>query len=144
MKYCFNCNHLTPGEPLFCDHCGRSYDVKLCPRMHRNPRSAELCSRCGSRDLSTPQPRVPWWAPGLEVLLTVIPAAALTMLSMGLAFLLLAAVLQNPQILSALVLLAIPLGALWWMWSEIPSSIRTWIWKLLKRRRDGSEGRGRQ
>ena len=143
MKYCANCNHLTPGEPLFCDRCGRSYDVKLCPRMHRNPRSAEVCSRCGSRDLSTPQPRVPWWAPVLEVLLTVIPGGALTIFTITLGLLLLAAVLQQPQVLSALILLSIPLGVLWWMWSAIPQSIRTWIWKLLKRRRDGAEGRGR-
>jgi uncharacterized membrane protein YfbV (UPF0208 family) len=79
----------------------------------------------------------------LEVLLTVIPGGALTIFTITLGLLLLAAVLQQPQVLSALILLSIPLGVLWWMWSAIPQSIRTWIWKLLKRRRDGAEGRGR-
>src|SRR5438445_562240 len=59
MKYCYACGHRTRGEPLFCNFCGRSYDVKLCPKLHVNPRSAEACSQCGSRDLSIPQPRIP-------------------------------------------------------------------------------------
>src|SRR6267378_3273322 len=58
MKYCYACGHTTGGEPLFCNSCGRSYDVKLCPRLHVNPRLAEACSQCGTRDLSTPQPKV--------------------------------------------------------------------------------------
>ena len=58
-EYCYACGHATGGEPLFCNSCGRSYDVKLCPRLHVNPRLAETCSQCGSRDLSIPQPRVP-------------------------------------------------------------------------------------
>ena len=59
MNYCYNCGHITPGEPLYCNYCGRSYDLKLCPRHHPNPRSADVCSKCGSRELSTPQPKVP-------------------------------------------------------------------------------------
>ena len=58
MKYCYACGHETGGEPLFCNSCGRSYDVKLCPKLHSNPRTAEACSQCGSRELSVPQPRV--------------------------------------------------------------------------------------
>src|SRR5882724_4370705 len=62
MKYCYECGRMTPGEPFFCNFCGRSYDVKLCPRHHPNPRIAEVCSQCGSHDLSTPQPKVSvWW-----------------------------------------------------------------------------------
>src|SRR5437868_1194635 len=58
MKYCFECGRMTSGEPLFCNFCGRSYDVKLCPSRHENPRNAEVCSQCGNRDLSTPQPKI--------------------------------------------------------------------------------------
>jgi hypothetical protein len=58
MKYCYECGHVTAGEPLFCQFCGHTYDVKLCPRMHANPRFAEVCSQCGSRDFSIPQPKV--------------------------------------------------------------------------------------
>jgi hypothetical protein len=53
------CGHTTGGEPRFCNFCGRSYDMKLCPKLHVNPRLAEACSQCGTRDLSTPQPKVP-------------------------------------------------------------------------------------
>ena len=51
MKYCYQCGRMTAGEPLFCHFCGRTYDVKLCPRRHANPRVAEVCSQCGSREL---------------------------------------------------------------------------------------------
>ena len=65
MKYCYECGRVTAGEPLFCQFCGRTYNVKLCPRLHVNPRFAEVCSQCGSRDLSTPQPKVSvWWRIG--------------------------------------------------------------------------------
>jgi hypothetical protein len=59
MKFCYACGHTTGGEPLFCNSCGRSYDVKLCPKLHVNPRIAEACSQCGSRDLSIPQAKIP-------------------------------------------------------------------------------------
>ena len=62
MKYCYECGRMTGGEPRYCQFCGRTYDVKLCPRRHENPRFAEVCSQCGSRELSTPQPKVsPVW-----------------------------------------------------------------------------------
>lgn len=56
MHFCRNCRRITPGLPRFCPSCGRSYDVKLCPRLHVNPRDAHACAACGSVDLSTPQP----------------------------------------------------------------------------------------
>ena len=59
MKYCYQCGKMTAGEPLYCGTCGRTYDVKLCPRLHVNPRGADVCSKCGSRELSTPQPKIP-------------------------------------------------------------------------------------
>lgn len=58
MRFCTNCNRLTAGQPQFCNYCGRSFDVKLCPRLHINSRAALVCSQCGARELSTPQPKV--------------------------------------------------------------------------------------
>lgn len=55
MKYCYSCRRISPGGPRFCTWCGKSYDVKLCPRLHVNPRGAVVCAQCGSRDLSAPQ-----------------------------------------------------------------------------------------
>ena len=57
MRYCSNCKKLTSGKPPYCNHCGRSYGVRLCPRGHKNPRAAEACSECGSMELSTPAPK---------------------------------------------------------------------------------------
>lgn len=54
MRYCRNCRKFTAGEARYCQFCGRTYGVKLCPRGHRNPRAANACSECGSKDLSTP------------------------------------------------------------------------------------------
>jgi RNA polymerase subunit RPABC4/transcription elongation factor Spt4 len=140
MKYCFNCNRITPGEPLFCNACGRSYNVKLCPRRHVNPRNAEACSQCGSRDLSTPQPRVPWWAPVLEFLFSLIPGVVLGFVSLVVIVLGVNALVQRPDLLLAVVLLLIPLGILWGIWSQLPQWFRTAIYKMLRRRRDPKDG----
>jgi RNA polymerase subunit RPABC4/transcription elongation factor Spt4 len=58
MRLCTNCHQITVGKPLFCNKCGSSYNLKLCSRLHVNPRAAKICSQCGSKDLSTPQPKV--------------------------------------------------------------------------------------
>jgi hypothetical protein len=136
MKFCFNCNRITPGAPLFCNFCGRSYDAKLCPRRHANPRTAEACSQCGSRELSTPQPRRPAWAPLLGYALSVVPGAFLSMASIAVLMAAIIGILQRPDMIVALALFTIPFGILWWMWSQIPAWFRTQIYKLLKRRRE--------
>ena len=70
------------GKPLFCGHCGRTYNVKLCPRLHTNPRIAEVCSQCGSRDLSTPQPERSAMGSGRSsFFLSLIPGVILAVVS---------------------------------------------------------------
>src|SRR5438552_4701604 len=83
VKFCFHCGRHTVGEPLFCNFCGRSYDVKFCPKLHANLRGTRVCSRCGSPELSTPQPRVSFWARILLFLLTVISGLVLVVISVG-------------------------------------------------------------
>jgi hypothetical protein len=144
MKYCFNCDLLTAGEPLFCNYCGRSYDVKLCPRMHPNPRSAEACSRCGSRDLSTPQPRRPLWAPFLQFILSLIPGVFLTLASVTVVLFFLTQVLLNSNVLLPLIMLGIALTILWSMWAQIPQWFRKAIYLMLERKRDGGTHGGNQ
>jgi RNA polymerase subunit RPABC4/transcription elongation factor Spt4 len=144
MKYCYNCNKITPGEPLFCNYCGRSYNVKLCPRRHVNPRAAEACSQCGSRDLSTPQPRVPLWVPLVEFAVSLVPGVFLSVISIAAVVFVINAVAQRPDLLFALLMLFVALGILWWVWSQLPQWFRTAIYKVLKRRRDsGGEKRER-
>jgi hypothetical protein len=143
MKYCFNCDRITPGEPLFCNYCGRSYDIKLCPRMHPNPRRAEACSRCGSRDLSTPQPRRPTWAPLLQFVLSAISGFFLVLASFAFVLFFLVEVVANANILPSFLFLGIALGILWYMWSQIPQWFRKAIYSLIKRMRDDRERGGR-
>lgn len=56
MRRCTACFRFQPGQPTYCAFCGRSFDVRLCARGHRNPRTALYCAECGSPDLSTPTP----------------------------------------------------------------------------------------
>ena len=142
MKYCFNCNRITPGEPLFCNSCGRSYDVKLCPRRHANPRTAEACSQCGSRDLSTPQPRRPGWAPILGFIVSIVPGFFLGIASVAVVLAATIAIVQRPDMIVALALLTIPFGILWWAWSQIPQWFRSALYKMLRRKRDGGQRGG--
>ena len=135
MTYCYNCGHMTAGEPLFCGKCGRTYDVKLCPRLHPNPRGAEVCSKCGSRELSTPQPKIPM---SLKLLAILVRLGLGLLLFYGTVRLCIA-LLQTAQVQQALVAIGMLLGCLWWMWSKLPDwfqeAIRS-FWTDKRRRRD--------
>jgi len=141
MKYCFNCDKITAGEPLFCSFCGRTYDVKLCSKMHPNPRKAQVCSKCGSREFSTPGPKVPWWAPLLQFGFRLVPGGLLVIASTSAALLVLAALANNPAALQRLIVPLLMLGVLWWAWGQIPEWFRKAIYDLLKRRREGDDRR---
>lgn len=130
---------MTPGDPLYCNFCGRSYDVKLCPRHHPNPRIAEMCSQCGSRDLSTPQPKVSVWWRILEWLTRMFVGAFLVFLSMALLFEFLKVVLQSPEGKAAVFMLAILLGVLWWLWTLLPDWFRKLVKRSFERRRQRDE-----
>ena len=137
MKYCFSCGRITAGEPRFCNSCGRSYDVKLCPRMHANPRFADVCSQCGSRELSTPQPRVsPWWHV-LGFLIRMVLGVLLVCLSLALLVSTIQEMLRSPQVLAGTVALGLLLAALWFLWALIPH----WLRKLIFRSRRPREER---
>jgi uncharacterized membrane protein YvbJ len=130
MKFCYQCGRMTAGEPLFCSSCGRSYDVKLCPRLHPNRRCAEVCSQCGSRELSTPQPRISVWWKVLEFLAKIFFGVLLVYLSLaGLV-----ALLKTPQFQSALFVFAILIGVLWWLWSLLPEFFQKLVRRSLTRK----------
>ena len=139
MKYCYECGRMTPGKPLYCNYCGRSYDLKLCPRHHLNPRIAEICSQCGSRELSTPQPKVSIWWRILEWLARMFIGAFLVFLSMVLLFEFLRAVFQSPAGQGAVTVLAILLGVLWWLWTLLPDWFRKLVKRSFERRRQSDE-----
>jgi hypothetical protein len=132
MTYCYHCGRFTAGKPPFCQFCGRSYDVRLCPRLHPNPRFAEVCSQCGSRELSTPQPKVPLLWKALAFLLRVVLGILLVVLSLQV----LIGMLRSSKVQSAMVVLGFLLLALWSMWTVLPDWLRKLIRWALTRRND--------
>lgn len=133
MRYCNQCYRVTSGEPLFCNFCGRSYDVKLCPHRHPNPRNAEICSQCGSRELSTPHPRVSFWLAPLVTLLTALPGLALAAVSIAFAFGLVRTLLTNQALMFQAVLAGLMLAFLWYLHMQLPHFLRRFISKLFNR-----------
>src|SRR5690348_4604779 len=127
MKYCYACGRYTAGDPLFCNSCGCSYDVKLCPRLHPNPRHAEVCAQCGSREFSTPQPQVAIGKRLVRHLERTVIALSLTVLFLALV----TAFLASKEGQNAFATFGILAVVLWWLWSLIPE----WLKKRIHRRR---------
>ena len=132
MKYCYECGRMTAGEARYCQFCGRTYDVKLCPRRHENPRFAEVCSQCGSRELSTPQPKVPFLPKALEFVARVLVGLLIAYVMLSFVY----GMLTTPLTGNALVALALLLCILFFLWTMLPD----WF-KRLVRRSMGKGGR---
>jgi hypothetical protein len=135
MKYCYQCGKMTAGEPLYCGTCGRTYDVKLCPRAHVNPRGAEVCSKCGSRELSTPQPKIPMSLRLLAILIRLSLGLLLFYASLSLVI----DVVRTPQVQQALVAFGMLLAVLWWLWSKLPDWLQEVIRSFWKGRRHNDD-----
>lgn len=127
MKYCYECGRMTAGAPRYCQFCGMTYDVKLCPRRHENPRFAEVCSQCGSRELSTPQPKVSSLWRVMEFLARVL--IGLLVVYVLLSFLY--GMFTTPRVADALVALALLLAALLILWGMVPSWFKSLVRKSL-------------
>ena len=138
MRYCLNCNRITAGEPLFCNFCGRSYDVKLCPSRHVNPRTAEVCSECGSRDFSTPAPKVPLWLMPALWAVKLFPGVLLLLVSILFFFGSIQMLILQPDLLFRFLLLALGLGLTWYLYMQLPVS----VWRLFHIGRWGRRKRG--
>jgi hypothetical protein len=144
MKFCYTCGHWTAGKPLFCNFCGGSYDVKLCPKLHTNPRFAEACSQCGSRNLSVPQPRIPLSWRILVLIAHGVCILLLLAFSLPIALAFLTALLRHAPIGNRLFLGILLVILLWSLWAMLPDACRWTIHRLLIRKSglvDGPEGR---
>jgi RNA polymerase subunit RPABC4/transcription elongation factor Spt4 len=131
MRYCYNCNRITQGQPLFCNSCGRSYNVKLCSRLHPNPRNAQVCSQCGGRDLSTPAPKAPLWISLAVFFLSLVPGFLLFAFSLLFLIALIHQVFVNPRMLFGFAFLALALSVLWAIWTRLPLALRQFIRKQM-------------
>lgn len=141
MKRCTACFRYSLGDPLYCNHCGRSYDVRLCPRGHHNPRGAQFCADCGSGDLSTPAPPPTFlFRLSLLVLRLMFPLGGVILgltLVLGLLY-----SLDWSAIAPRLVLLVLMLAILYWTTTLLPGPVKKVgrntgkaIWKAAASRR---------
>lgn len=139
MRFCYNCSRLTPSTaegqpPLFCGHCGRTYDTKYCPRLHPNFRSATVCSQCGSKELSTPQPKVPFWLGPLLWLLTLFPGAVLWAGTVVFAVWYGYMLIRHQELLLETMLVGLLVALLWAAYLQLPDIVRKAIGKRLAQR----------
>jgi RNA polymerase subunit RPABC4/transcription elongation factor Spt4 len=121
MRLCFACNRITTGEPLFCNHCGRSYDLKLCHRLHPNSRSASVCSQCGSRELSIPQPRGRWYLRLLLLLVAPLPGLVLWLGTVVFFLVFIRVLFTDQRLLGPMMALGLLIGILWLIYVHLPS-----------------------
>lgn len=124
---------------MFCNFCGASYSVKLCPRHHINPRSAEACSQCGSRDLSQPQPKVPLLLKPLLALLGISPGILLLVLLIGAVGLFLRKLVEDPSGLLPSMCLIFLIGLLFLLWIMLPNFLKRFLKRLFTSSSKGRE-----
>jgi uncharacterized protein (DUF983 family) len=123
MKRCNYCFRISFGKPAYCTRCGRSYDLRLCPLGHRNLRTDQFCSRCGSAELSTAAPPPSLLA---RVSLVIVVGAAIVFAALVAATI---AVVAWQHVAAAqfewpLIRLAIVLLFLYWATTLLPGPIR--------------------
>ena len=127
MRYCHNCHKTTTGDALFCHFCGSTYDAKLCPARHLNPRWAQVCSECGSRDLKP-----------LLLALSLLPGVGLAALLVFVVIGIFRAILTNQAIQAQLIVLLLILALLWWLYLQLPHFIQNMfrsLWHKQKKER---------
>jgi hypothetical protein len=129
MRFCNNCKRLAPGKDPFCSRCGCTYDVKLCPRQHINPRAAMLCSQCGSRDLSTPQPKLPVF---LRLIRALHLGSLLLLCLLVYVVFYVFQLLTDPNNLLPLMCLGFTLGLLFYLWAKLPKPVKNGVRKIGK------------
>jgi len=132
MKLCFSCRRVTPGTPSYCHYCGKTYNVRLCSRGHINPRSANVCSQCGSKELSTPQRKIPFLLKPLIFLLSHLVGIILLVSLVGFLGFFVYKLFIDPNGLLPLMCLGFLLGLLFLIWMMLPGFIRKpikWIFR---------------
>jgi hypothetical protein len=135
MKLCFSCRRVTPGVPSYCHYCGKTYNVRLCSRGHINPRSAHVCSQCGSKEMSTPQRKIPFLLKPLMFLLSHLVGLILIVSLVGFLGFFVYKLFIDPNGLLPLMCLGFLLCLLLLVWMMLPSFIRKPIKWLFRRKK---------
>lgn len=140
MRLCNNCNRITQGEPLFCMHCGSTYDIKLCPSRHPSPRNAQVCSQCGSREFSRPAPEASTFLGIVGPMLQYAPGIALTLVSVYLLYALLYEIFVPDFLNVRLSYLAIFVALCWWLYIQAVDIVKELLGKIIHPRRHRGGG----
>ena len=141
MRLCTNCYQITTGKPLFCNKCGRSFNIRLCSKLHVNPRAAKVCSECGSKDLSTPQPKIPLLLRPLVFLIGLGPGLVLIICAGVYLVFYVHKLITDPNGLLPLMCIGLYLGVVLLLWMMLPKGLRRFLGRIgrLLFRRKGKE-----
>ena len=134
MKLCFSCGRVTAGIPSYCHYCGKTYNVRLCSRGHINPRSANVCSQCGSKEMSTPQRKIPFLLKPLIFLLSHLVGIVLIFSLVVFLVFFVYKLFIDPNGLLPLMCLGLLLGFLFFIWMMLPNFIRSPIRWLFRKK----------
>lgn len=134
MKLCFSCGRVTAGTPSYCHYCGKTYNVRLCSRGHTNPRSANVCSQCGSKEMSTPQRKIPFLLKPLIFLLSHLVGIVLIFSLVGFLVFFVYKLFIDPNGLLPLMCFGLLLGFLFFIWMMLPNFIRSPIKWLFRKK----------
>jgi hypothetical protein len=123
MRRCTACFRFSPGTPTYCPHCGRSFDVRICSRGHRNPRGVQFCAECGSADLSTPGPPASFLhhLTGFVLYLFAALTIALVVIVAGLAVI---HSIDWTAVTPSLIALVLMVGFLYWATTLLPGPVK--------------------
>src|SRR5436190_1396991 len=123
MRRCTSCFRFHPGTPTFCSYCGRSFDIRICARGHRNPRGVQFCAQCGSADLSTPAPpaSILHHVSGFVLYLFSVLTIVLIALAASLALI---HSIDWSRVVSPLVSLVLIIGFLYWTTTLLPGPVK--------------------
>ena len=139
MRYCNSCHRLTSGDPLFCNFCGRSYNARLCPSRHINTRSAQVCSQCGSRDLTTPQLAIRFWVGPALYVLSLLPGVLLLLVTILFLIGLVQTLAGSQQLMMQFLGLGLLLGLIWYGYMHLPHFVRNALRKMVGRKGKGKD-----
>ena len=131
MKLCSNCHRVTTGKPTFCNFCGLGFKgVRLCSKQHINPRSAQACSQCGSRELTEPQPKISLLLRPLFLLLSLSPGFVLLAALIGFVALFVRRLFTDPNGLLPLMCIGLYLGLAFLIWMMLPNLLKRFLKRL--------------
>jgi hypothetical protein len=123
MKRCTSCFRYATGRPNYCPYCGRTYNVRLCPRGHASPRNVQFCSQCGSDDLSTAAAPESWssWLSHWTLKLSIAASLVLFILTISFSFVM---SLDWSALTPAFLRLTLVLGLLYWTTTLLPGPVK--------------------